>query len=610
MATPPTAPAPASGRRAWRWRHGLFERPLLVHPFAAALPALLSFTHDNAHMATWPMLLLPLGLTWAVSLPLLLLLATISRNPRTAAVVVSLVVGAFYAHPHAGAHATWMWGAVGIASVALLRYRGPGDVLTTFANLLVTLGVLPGLWTTWQDIHAAPTVAVRAGYLEAVDTTAAPPATGSQSDRPDIWYIVLDGFGREDVLADLYGIHRKDGLAAGLRERGFYVAEDAHSNYAQTALSFASALNMAPLEDLVDIRSERSRSRLALGDVIAHNRVSHALHAAGYHVVQYRGEYSVTRFADADDTRGAALVLDEYDYELFSEGTALPALTAALGTTQNRLLHAARRHAISTVLDDLPRGDRDPGPTFVYAHIVAPHPPFVFTPDGSYRTNRSPRIFSDGSSWKRMSKRKEDSYAAGYRDQARYVTRRILAAVDGILATSERPPVILIQGDHGPGSHLQWGSVTKTDMRERMSILSAYRVPDPSRLYPGITPMNSFRVVLDEVLGTSLPLLPDRSWFSSFPTPYVFTDVTDRLVTEEAAKAAARADSAKGTTGAPTTGAPTTGAPTTGAEDAPPEPAVDEAAEVRGIEGAAARAAERTDAAAKAAAAARAKAQK
>jgi hypothetical protein len=47
-----------------------------------------------------------------------------------------------------------------------------------------------------------------------------------------------------------------------------------------------------------------------------------------------------------------------------------------------------------------------------------------------------------------------------------------------------------------------------------MAILNAYSVPGGApALYPSISPVNSFRVILNARFGESLPLLPDRSYF-------------------------------------------------------------------------------------------------
>ena len=64
-----------------------------------------------------------------------------------------------------------------------------------------------------------------------------------------------------------------------------------------------------------------------------------------------------------------------------------------------------------------------------------------------------------------------------------------------------------------------------------MPILNAIYVPAEIRkfLYPGLTPVNSFRIILDHCFGQSLELLPDKSYFSLTSDPVRWIDVTDRI---------------------------------------------------------------------------------
>jgi hypothetical protein len=103
--------------------------------------------------------------------------------------------------------------------------------------------------------------------------------------------------------------------------------------------------------------------------------------------------------------------------------------------------------------------------------------------------------------------------------------------VDAILANSSRPPIIIIQGDHGPGAHLVWSSVDKSNVPERMAILNAYYFPDGDYkgLYPSISPVNSFRVVLNKYFGTNMGLLPGKHYFSTYLEPMHFINVNDQL---------------------------------------------------------------------------------
>ena len=96
---------------------------------------------------------------------------------------------------------------------------------------------------------------------------------------------------------------------------------------------------------------------------------------------------------------------------------------------------------------------------------------------------------------------------------------------------SEQPPIILIQGDHGSRTYLAWNSAENTCMHERMAILNAYYLPgiETDQLYPGISPVNSFRVVLNSYFQSDLPLLDDEHYFALWDRPYGLIDVSDRL---------------------------------------------------------------------------------
>jgi hypothetical protein len=138
-------------------------------------------------------------------------------------------------------------------------------------------------------------------------------------------------------------------------------------------------------------------------------------------------------------------------------------------------------------------------------------------------------IATDGNSYTEISGQKV--YVEQYRDQVIYLNQRIQEVINLILNTSGSNSIIIIQGDHGPGSRLKWNSREETNLQERMSIINAYYFPDLdyTQLYPGISPVNTFRIILDQYFGTDLGLLEDRSYFSLMEKPYEFMDVTEEL---------------------------------------------------------------------------------
>ena len=101
------------------------------------------------------------------------------------------------------------------------------------------------------------------------------------------------------------------------------------------------------------------------------------------------------------------------------------------------------------------------------------------------------------------------------------MTGRILHAIDAIIQRPGPAPVIVIHGDHGPGSMWEPNDIGNSNLGERLGIFSAYRFPgDEFRPSAHITPLNALRVMANRYLGTSLPTLPDASFASTWQRPY------------------------------------------------------------------------------------------
>ena len=167
-----------------------------------------------------------------------------------------------------------------------------------------------------------------------------------------------------------------------------------------------------------------------------------------------------------------------------------------------------------------------PSPKFVFAHIMAVHPPFVFGPNGEIASRSGSHVELDAGDAADRQREIE-----GYRGQLQYINRRVLEMVSGIRQNSPVDPVIILQGDHGSGIYMDWQSAERTCFAERMAILNAYYLPGAAgeNLYESISPVNTFRVVLNTCFGSRLPLLEDRSYFSLWESPYDLIDVTGRL---------------------------------------------------------------------------------
>lgn len=389
-------------------------------------------------------------------------------------------------------------------------------VLLNFTSIVLT-GMLGA--SIIQGVYSEDAKGRRLFVPAPVSLTSSP-----EFGRPDIYYIILDGYGRSDILKDIYGYDNSPFLDE-LRSLGFFIADESRSNYAQTLLSLGSSLNMMYLDQIASVVGERSGNRAPIKRMVGDNIVANSLISAGYRFVSFSSGYEGTTMRKGEMIRPSFLELSEFD-NLVVRQSPFPAIADALALSGARSAQfESHRHRVAAIIEKLPKVARPEHPDFVVAHILSPHPPFVFGPRGEHLNPDRSFNFDDGSHF--TSKGSVEEYVRGYAGQAEYISGEILKSIKAIVA-SDPGAIIILQGDHGPGGHLNWKSLVKSNMKERMRILNAYRVPAPvkERLYAGVTPVNTFRILFSTLFGADLKPLPDESYFSRFPLPYSFKNVT------------------------------------------------------------------------------------
>jgi len=414
------------------------------------------------------------------------------------------------------------------------RSLGPANRgLTAAALVLVGLAGSEAGWNLLQSRGVAgagapgaagPGSAATAAGAEdpaAKRRSAEAPSAGSAGAPPlyDIYWIVLDAHGRSDILESRYGV--ASDLSDGLRELGFTVAERSAANYSTTIHSVASALNYNYVQTLAPRARPSQRSTAPLVRLIRHSRMMHVLRRRGYEFVAYASGFGATHMPTADRLVAPPQPLGEMQLALLNL-TPLPRLIPSrLGLSPYDL----HRRRVLSALERLPEHADDPGPTFVMMHLLSPHHPFVFGPEGEDVSRRDrPFRWNDGGVGGREAEPGEvhADYLEGYAGQVRFLASRVRDAVAELLRRSEGRAVILVQGDHGPNA--TWPHVDPT---ERLPILNAYYLPDGGTedLYPEISPVNSFRLVLRHYLDVPIRLLDDRHYLAYYDEPFRFEPV-------------------------------------------------------------------------------------
>ncbi|MEZ4652214.1 MAG: hypothetical protein R3E12_01025 [Candidatus Eisenbacteria bacterium] len=329
---------------------------------------------------------------------------------------------------------------------------------------------------------------------------------------PDVYYLVFDRYASGDVLQESFGFDNHP-FTDYLRERGFIIDDGSITNYPMTHTSLASSLNMEYL-------GPEFRGPVHYARMIERNRVGQIFTASGYrydHIASWYEASAKSAFAD-----------ELYRYAFFpSEFTKILAETTPyhLFLPQDEIYRQVRAS-----LDHVEKLIPQPGPKYVFAHLICPHAPYVVRPDGSYLDPAVAALRTE---------------RENYLEQVQFVNMRVKRLVDRILKESRTPPIIVIQADEGPLVFAEEGKLTEDEVwHRRAGILNAYYLPPspgggPRPEVPhGITPVNTFRFLFARYFHAPVSLLEDRLYFwpevahNGKPKrpkkPFPFIDITDR----------------------------------------------------------------------------------
>ncbi|MSR05474.1 MAG: hypothetical protein EXR93_00170 [Gemmatimonadetes bacterium] len=321
-----------------------------------------------------------------------------------------------------------------------------------------------------------------------------PVARAPDAERRSVYYIILDDYGSERGLRRGYGIDNS-AFTDSLRKQGFRINPDTKSNYPITLLSLSSSLNMRY------IAPEASRAGGVVDpyELIRTNMVMNFFRSRGYRVVHYSSGNGPTMRSPLADVNVMCQPLGELATSLMKQ-TVFNIL---------QLSFASREARVRCIFRELRRSASDTLPTFYFAHILVPHPPYLFNADCTRAPTPSPppTIVAE---W-----RDGRSYGA----QLKCVNRLALEVVDAVRKRNPEP-VIVLQGDHGPAALMAapvLGGRAPTDdaLAVRLGILNAVSLPGTpvSATSWGTTPVNTFRLIFNRYFGANLRPLRDTSFF-------------------------------------------------------------------------------------------------
>ncbi len=502
------------------------RKSIPAHAVLLAIYPILFLYARNVDFAVPSEALGPVALAAGVSIILLISLSLVLRDRDKAGLVVSLLAILFFSYGHLsdtlagfsftvgqvslGADALLLplWGSLlGMGIYSILKMRRQLHIVTNVLNIVAVCLVLFSLTAIVSYVLRTR---ARLPQSTAENTDAGPVESADVDTARDIYYIILDAYASSESLEEVWGYDNQQFIEY-LTQRGFYVVPDAKSNYPLTFLSLASSLNMQYINYLADELGAQSTDRSQPYQMTQESEVVRFLRSRGYKFAHFQSGWGSTGrnpYADRDIKCGNV-----------SEFTEVLVRTTILRPLANRFISHDRREVVLCTFEMLPEVQQTiDGPLFVFAHILVPHPPFLFGPDGE-PIGGDPGLRSR-------------DWSQYYLGQLEFVTEKVELLVDELLAEAETPPIIILQADHGTKSIREEGEPNQRILRERLGILNAYYLPDDGEelLYETITPVNTFRLVFNAYFDTNYDLLEDRVYFCKLKRPYDIIDVTDVLL--------------------------------------------------------------------------------
>jgi hypothetical protein len=319
-------------------------------------------------------------------------------------------------------------------------------------------------------------------------------------NQPDIFFIVFDEYTSSRALKKYFRFDNS-ALDSSLEKKGFYISYGSKSNYSSTVMSMASTLNMQYFNKPMENTDNDARSLLEGALSIRRSFLPELLEERGYEIINYGlfdvGKHKASGPRPFLDFEASALTLETLWGRirrdiLWNLVVRMPGYSPKKPGDKDYIeRNQSNFHQFVTELNK-----PSSNPRLVLSHLLLPRRPAYVDRNGNARIT-SQEDFSD------------ENHDSLYLEQLIYANKLIDSIASAAVKERQRPLVLIIEGDHG-NRYASWG----IDIREKHFMnLNTYYFSDRdySGLYDSISPVNSFRVVLNKYFHAGMPLLKDST---------------------------------------------------------------------------------------------------
>ena len=522
-----------------------------IHPFLVAIFPILIIYSQNIGRVEIEELFLPVIIIVGLTIGLYYFLKSILKNENKSAIIVTLILIMLFSYGHIyyllndvmidefdigrNRYLIPAFGlALGISIFFIIRAGRVFDNATSILNVISIVFIIVAISNValvGAEITSCDKCSNQELFYETRDFSGyfEPHKflISENQELPDVYYLILDEYARNDALIEYHDFSNHE-LTEFLENKGFHIAKNSFANYPMSVQSIPATMNMNYINFLADEIGTEVRNYKPLNEknygLYPNNMVIKNFKEMDYKIITFNTfalHLHENPLSDEVFCHRDKFLLDNRLVDVLAR-------TSIFGYFVERWAEGELRQATLCAFENFGNaGNVFDEPVFVWAHIMLPHPPWIFGPNGEEITPGKPLLITDNPEFRDSGWEPKMQYV----QQVQFANKKTIEAVENILENNKNA-IIIIQGDHGTAWETNWMDPSKDDAWQRLRNFDAIYFPDEDKrvqLNDDRTLVNTFRIVFNSYFGSDYEMLENKMYWGWNAKPYYFEDVTNYL---------------------------------------------------------------------------------
>ena len=522
-----------------------------IHPFLVAIFPILIIYSQNIGRVEIGELFLPVIIIVGLTIGLYYFLKSILKNENKSAIIVTLILITLFSYGHIyyllndvmidefdigrNRYLIPAFGLVlGISIFFIIRARRVFDNATSILNVISIVFIIVAISNValvGAEITSCDKCSNQELFYETRDFSGyfEPHKflISENQELPDVYYLILDEYARNDALIEYHDFSNHE-LTEFLENKGFHIAKNSFANYPMSVQSIPATMNMDYINFLADEIGTEVRNYKPLNEknygLYPNNMVIKNFKEMDYKIITFNTfalHLHENPLSDETFCHRDKFLLDNRLVDVLAR-------TSIFGYYVERWAEGELRQVTLCAFENFGNaGNVFDEPVFVWAHVMLPHPPWVFGPNGEEITPGKPLLITDNPEFRDSGWEPKMQYV----QQVQFANKKTIEAIENILENNKNV-IIIIQGDHGTAWETNWMEPSKDDVWQRLRNFDAIYFPDEDKrvqLNDDRTLINTFRIVFNSYFGSDYEMLENKMYWGWNAKPYYFEDVTNYL---------------------------------------------------------------------------------